>query len=426
MKHRWSRVQNVILLIALYALGSPLSLVYAERGGTANQDQGMKQMMEMLKQSGMDPKQMQQMENMMKGMTPKQGKRPSATSKKAQQKFKAETAGHGTAHVEVEGKRYELTMTKCELWGSHSRQFNIAAQQAPGMDDGQLTMGAGKKSRVGLSFESAHGFYLREGVGPADKSSSLMITDNTLQWEGQVGESENIPATIHVTCGAEMVNYSKPATSRPKTSPNVLTLFLGEEAHQFQTGYCSMKEYRTGNLMVEFGLSATGTFRGRPAIIFLSKSHPVGDQPGHFERMEMRLGELSEAQRTISPGKASRELDDKVSAYLGQENMVLQKIYKEEMNTIQKKYGKDVPQDKMLEVTEAYTKAGDTYSKKQDKVREQGKAMQYPETRSYGTITVTGQKVHYRGPKFQTVYGKQVPEFQNLSAEPELWVTCGL
>jgi hypothetical protein len=65
-----------------------------------------------------------------------------------------------------------------------------------------------------------------------------------------------------------------------------------------------MKEYRTGNLMVEFGLSATGTFRGQPAIIFLSKSHPAGDQPGYFERMEILLGELSEEQRTLPSSKA--------------------------------------------------------------------------------------------------------------------------
>jgi hypothetical protein len=84
-----------------------------------------------------------------------------------------------------------------------------------------------------------------------------------------------------------------------------------------------------------------------------------------------------------------------------------------------------VPQDKRLEEMNAYMQLSDAQSKELKKVREQGKAMQYPETRSYGTITVTGQEVHYRGPRFQTVHGDQAPEFQNLSAKPELWVTCG-
>lgn len=76
----------------------------------------MQQIMELLKKQGMDAKTQKQRENMLGGMAQKIAKHQATKLKKAEQKFKAETAGQGMAQVEVEGKQYELKMIVDEFF----------------------------------------------------------------------------------------------------------------------------------------------------------------------------------------------------------------------------------------------------------------------------------------------------------------------
>ena len=220
-------------------------------------------MMEMLKKSGMDPKQIQQMENMMKGLAKKGAKHQAAKLKKEQQTFEAETAGHGTAQVEVEGKRYQLKMTKCEIADRSTGRFNMVARQAPGNENAELEVsGGGGHSGTTMGFSSKKGFY------EASSTPTFQLNGKTLEWEGTVqGDKGNVPLKFRLTCRVEMVDYGTPTKPKPKSSVNALTLQLGGETFEFEVGYCSTTEYRTGNLIVEFDATATGTFRGRPAII---------------------------------------------------------------------------------------------------------------------------------------------------------------
>ncbi len=424
---------RLFLVVVVLVLVSPMASGYAQGpGGTSNEEQ-MQQMLDMIKGmskgagqgKGMDERTQKQLENMFKGMGQKMDKRQVAQTKKEQEQFETETVGHGTAIVEVEGKRYDLTVTTCELWGGDSREFKIEARQPPAKGAWKLSMRAGKSSRVGLTFQVGRKKgYWREGTGSVDKSSSLTVKDNGLQWTGLVDEKDNVPITIQVTCGAEMVNYSKPANPGQNTSPHVLTLSLGKEIYTFQIGYCSTEAYRTGNLMVEFDVTAMGTFRGSPAILFLSKSHPVGSQGRDFEELELLLGELTAEQRTLPPLKVKQELDEKVNAFSREANAAIQKKYDKERAVIQEKYGKDVPPDKAVEATEAYLKMGDAQGKEMDKVREQVKAMRFPEAKNNGTFTINGKEVLYKGPRLRILHGKDVPQFKNLEGIPEVLLTC--
>ena len=420
-----------IIMVAL--LISSTGSAYAERRGKSTQEEQMQQMMDMIKGmskgagqgKGMDEKTQKQLENMFKGMGQQMDKRQAAQTKKEQQQFEATTVGHGTAIVEVEGKRYDLVVTKCELWGAGSRRFTIEARQPPAKGAWKLSMGAGKRTRVGLTFQAGRQGYWREQTGSPDKSSSLTIKNDGLQWKGLVGEREDIPATVQVTCGSEMNNYAQPANPQQKTSPYQLTLQLGAESHPFQIGYCSTKEYRTGNLMVEFDATASGTFRGRPAVVLLSKSHPVGGQSGRFEEMTLLLGKLTKEQRVRPPWKINHELDEVVSVFSKKAHQTIKEEYDREMAVIQEQYGKDIPPEKMSEAMDAMNKANDAYGKKMDTIQDQVKARRFPEARSHGKVTLNGKEGLFRGPKFRVLHGKNVAEFKNLQGSPEVRLNCG-
>lgn len=378
---------------------------HAERGGPAKQQQDMKQMREMFKKLGMDPKSQDQIENMMGDAANKGAKQQAEKLKKEQQAFHAATANNGTAHVEVAGKRYELKVIECVVRDRSRGRLSIHARQSPGKETGELRV-------TGSSREGGVWFSLGKQSYQSDHPT-FPFNGETLEWEGAVsGERGQVPMKFHLTCGAEELDYEKETKPRPKTPVKILTLALGDESFTFEAGHCSTTEYRTGNLMVEFDATASGTFRGRPAIILLSKSHAVVEYGGeYFQNLDLFLGELSADQRSQPPREVERQIQQIGQEYSNKEMAAIQKKYKEMANS--------VPPEKIGEVIEAQ-------SKEMDRVTEKVKAMGYPTATShYGAITVNGRDIHYRGPKMDTNDAARTPEFKNLSAIPEVWVTCG-
>ena len=421
-----------IWLVVLCPLGLA-GYVYAQTGDTPSQQEQMQEALEMMKKQGMDEKTQKQMENMFNNMSQMDTKQQAAKLEKEKQKFETETDGHGTARVEVDGKIYELKVTKCEITDRSIANFSMQARQAPGNDNAELGVrGGGGHTRNAIHFSVKNDFYEVSG------NPTFQLNDKTVEWEGTLeGEKGKMPLKFRLTCGAEMVDYAAPSKAQPNMSVNVLTLQTGQETHTFQAGLCSTNEYRDGNLIVEFEATATGAFRGRPAIILLSKSHAAKEYGGeYFQDMDLLLGELTPEQRTLSPRKVAQQLRDKVGSFTNREMAAIQKKYEkkiaafqkkfdEEMPALKKKYGTNVPQDKVAELMDPFNKISNAQSMEMNKVQEQAKAMRYPEARSFGAITVTGQQIHFGGSKMSTRDAGRAPEFQSLPEKNELWVTCG-
>ena len=95
------------------------------------------------------------------------------------------------------------------------------------------------------------------------------------------------------------------------------------------------------------------------------------------------------------------------------------------MPALKKKYGQNVPQDKVEELMEPFNNLMNAQSTEMNKVQEQVKAMRYPAARSFGAITLKGQEVHFGGSKLRPQDAGRAPEFQDLPEKTELWVTCG-
>ena len=379
--------------------------VHAERGDAMSQQQELQKALEMMKKQGMDEKTQKQMENMFKNMSEVGAKQQSAKLKKEQQAFETETANNGTAHVELEGKRYELKVIECVVRDRSRGLLSIHARQAPGKEAGELRV-------TGSSREGGVWFSLGKPSYRSDQAK-FPFNGETLEWEGVVsGEKGEVPMKFYLTCGAEEMDYEKETKPRPKKPVNILTLALGDETFTFKAGHCSTTEYRTGNLIVEFDATATGMFRGRLAIILLSKSHAAVEYGGeYFQEMDLFLGELSAEQRRLSPREVRGQIQNIGQEYNIKEQTAIQKKYKEMF--------KSVPPEKIGEVIVAQ-------GKEMDRLTEKVEAMRYPEASSRGgAITVNGQNVHYRGPKMHTQDAARAAEFQDLSAEPEIWVTCG-
>ena len=404
--HRDSLTTCFILIFGI------ISNVYADAAGPTAEQQEINRALEMMKQQGMDPKQMQQMENMFKNMSEMGAQQKAARASKEQQEFEAATAGYGTARLEVEGKQYELKVTKCEVKDSQKGAFVIKAIQAPGMDKGELSVysdGAKLRSSFDFSMRSATSRYYNV------QNPAFEFDGKSLDWQGVVeSDTGKVPLALNLSCGDEAIYYDKPSRPGPDTPDNTLTLYLGEETFEFEAGRCSLNEYRTGNLMVDFEATAAGTFRGRPAIILLTKSHGVGLEGsgrGYFHNFDLLLGELTAEQRKLSPLDVKKQLTEVVEVYRTRELTAYQNKYSQEMLNA-------LPPEKMMEVLDASQKEMSQFMDRAD-------AMRYPEATSRGgAITINGKNVLFRGPPMDTNDADRAPELRDLSGMPEIWLAC--
>lgn len=381
----------------------------AQAQGTNTDEQELEKVLEMMKGQGMDPEQMQQMESLLRNMGEMEAQKKAAQRDKEQRAFEAETAGYGTAKVEVDGRQYELKVTACEVKDSRNGVFRIKARQSPGMDNGDLQIYSdGRHLQNSLAFSAGTAGAKYYG----SQNTNFEFDGKALAWQGIVSSDDvEVPLSLSLRCGKEAVYYDKPSRDRPDTADNVLIFYLGDEAFKFETGLCSLREYRTGNLMVDFEATATGRFRGRPAIVLLTKSHPA-EFEGSFHDFDLLLGELSAEQRKLSPFEVQKQLQDAVQSYRNEEIAAYQeKNNKDEWNSL--------PPDKMIEAMEA---SHEELSQAMDKAD----AMTYPEASSDGgAITIDGRDILFRGPAMQSNDADRAPELRNLAAVPEIFVTCG-
>ncbi len=433
MKKTCEIKQLLVIAIPLCFLICPIEGAQAQRGDGASQQQELQKALEMLKRQGMDEKTQKQMEQMFKGMSQKADKQKADTLKREQDKFAAETKGHGSATVEVKGKRYDLTMITCEITDRTTGQFHMNARQAPGRDNVNLGISSGgghSRNHMQLSLGKNDPY---EEVG----SPTFQLKGKTLAWEGLVGmgSRKQVPLKFQMTCGAEMKDYAVASKPKPKSAANVVTFQLGQESFTFQAGHCTTKEYRTGNLIVQFEATAIGKFRGRSAILLMSKSHPFESQQ-IFQNMDLLLGELTPEEHILPPLEVAELLRKKIGDFANRKNAAIKKKYDPkiatyqekfdmEMPVLREKYGKQIPQDKMKALMEPFNKLLDAQGKESSQVSKEVKTMRYPSARSNGPFTVTGQAVHYGGSKLRTQDGQRAKEFRNLTADPEIWVTCG-
>ena len=389
--------------IACLALAPGLfghSIAWADGSGV--QQEELKQALEMMKQQGMDPQQLQQMEGFMQNMVQMEAQKKNAALAKQQHAFEADTAGFGSATVEVEGNRYDLKITRCEVKDSKQGIFNIQARQAPGLEEGELSIhsdGEGRQQSVRFSINT------RPPTSYRADSPGLKLDGKVLSWQGQVEvvpDNRKLQFTLNLSCGAEAVFYDTATRERPDKAPNVVTLYLGPETYEFEAGRCSTKPYRTGNWEV---VSPPPPPPGPPGF-----SPPAGRDKAGRPQLTAAWRNILQ-QRQLSPLELKKQLAARVGAYRNKQ-----------LADHEKKYGKAY-WDKVppAEIAAAMEVSG----AEMDKIMAKAHAMEFPSASdNQGVTTINGQDVVFRGPAMRTSDADRAPVFRDLSATPEIFLRC--
>jgi len=166
-----------------------VSIDTAHSENTPEQDrQQLEQMLEMMKNSGVDPSQLEGIENMLRG----------GVETEIQAKIAAERAEFdeyfGTetnATLEINGHRYDLVVTECEWIDKKTESFGIAAEQPPGEDGATLVIDGG--GRQGMEK-----IYFMTPSGEIDgESADLTFDGQRFAWSGPIYD---MIVNISVSC----------------------------------------------------------------------------------------------------------------------------------------------------------------------------------------------------------------------------------
>ena len=356
--------QSIKATICMFLLLGIAALANAQNSAPSQGQEELDQVLEMMRQSGMSPEDIAQMEGMLGGLAEAEAQRKQGKLAQEQQAFDTANPGTGTAVVRADKSVYELRITKCEVTDSRNGIFRIYAQQQPGMADAELQLhsaGNGQAQSASFAVESP-----RRDNYNAD-NPQFAFDGTTATWSGSAnGMTGRAQLSIEASCGDEAVYFDKPSQPAPNLGANSLVLYVDDEAHRFDIGYCSEQAVVKGRLKTVFAITATGTFRGRAAIVFLEKSE-VPDIGEEFLSIDLQLGELTKEQRQLSPDDAELSVNG-------------------------------------------------------------GMAIMNPDrfpsaTSSRGMLTRDGRNVHYRGETLST--GDNDPEFADLSGYPEVFASCG-
>lgn len=226
-------------------------------------------------------------------------------------------------------------------------------------------------------------------------------------------QNDAVSSTAYGSAGANGQSRGSSAPKAilpPEVSSGTLLLGAGGEVYEFNTAYCNANEYRTGNLIVEFDVTAIGMFRGRPAIAFLSKSR-AAEFKQEFSDFDLYLGKLTEEQRQLAPWVVKQQLSEIGSSWEGQRHAELEAEYASKIHD-------DMPIEEVLKVM-------DEKSAKSKKFREEARAMTYPRAwQNQSEIEVEGQSAYHMAPGMITSDADRTPEFQNLGSATEVRVRC--
>lgn len=158
--------------------------------------------------------------------------------------------------------------------------------------------------------------------------------------------------------------------------PGQLIVHLGDQRLAFELGRCLTEPYRTGNLIVEAEVTATGTFNGEPVAIFMQRSHPAPEMGGNqlFQHLDLWLVELSDEQKNQSQFEIDAAIQKEFSEWYGAELQAVQERYKIEDS---------MPADEKFAAMEQQMQASDA-------LQDEADLRQVAKLRSHGSVVVEG------------------------------------
>lgn len=191
----------------------------------------------------------------------------------------------------------------------------------------------------------------------------------------------------------------------PVTSAGTLSLSIGEEVTEFQVTHCRTDRYEAGatpgTLVVLAELTAVGTFRGRPATVFMAKS-----EGAQFENLDLYLTELSAEERTMPTLEALNTIRANHTKTWGAKEAELNGAFQRSLEE------GDLNFDEMSALSDALSEQLDAVRAEAD--------LALPWARLFGEITVDGAAIRFEGSGQTSVHPRDdslnplVPELRGL------------
>lgn len=191
---------------------------------------------------------------------------------------------------------------------------------------------------------------------------------------------------------------------------NTLTLSVGGEVTEFQITYCGTETREAGStpgaLVIEGEVTATGSFRGRPTVLFMAKSNDA-----QFENIDLYLTDLPPEMAAMPPLTAQRKLITDHSQFWGQRGLEIQAEY---------------PTDELegLPMEEISAKMDEMGERMLANDEEMAEAL--PWARVFGSITVDGTALRFEGSGQTSLNPRDdIAQFAGLGGTVTLVADCG-
>ena len=191
----------------------------------------------------------------------------------------------------------------------------------------------------------------------------------------------------------------------------IAKLSVGGVDTELTVTHCRTEAYEAGAspglLRIEAEITARGTFRGRPAALFLAKATNAD-----FENIDLYLTELSAEEQAMPPLPASTHVRNAHGLEWGQREVALTQEYNfEEMV------------EAGLEMEEIFAKQ-DELSQRIRELRREGE-LALPWARVFGAITLDGTSIEFVGGHQTSLNPNEgVPAFDGLEGDVRLVAEC--
>lgn len=173
-----------------------------------------------------------------------------------------------------------------------------------------------------------------------------------------------------------------------------MNIRIGDEHAQLDVESCTTSPQRDGNLLVLAEVFASGMFRGSPALIKLSKSHPVGNPDTQFQQMDIWL-----AERTVD------EKGMGVEQILAKRNQETESWYNLEQQRIMQELqlDDDMSLDQMNEQMNSQQEAMSALTK-------EAEARRLKYAISYGEVDISGDILKFESPQLSPTNRGKIPD----------------
>lgn len=189
---------------------------------------------------------------------------------------------------------------------------------------------------------------------------------------------------------------------------DTLSLSMGGGVTDFEITHCRTDTYQSGQVVVAAEVTAVGSFRGRPAALFLSKASASGGAEN--DDFDLYLMELPPELRTMPPLEARNKILMDRTALYSQRTAEIMADY-----TVEKL--ESVPPDQIRAKMDEQTA-------RMEALEAEMKALQPPKARSFGVITIDGSTISFESHDTRVIEGEQEPAFADLGSEVLVTAQC--